>query len=145
MENKLIHIGSDHGGFELKSSLIRRLKEKGYEVNDLGTGSGDSVDYPEYGRRVAEAVLSDGNFGVVICGTGIGISIAANRFKGIRAALCHCVEYAELARKHNDANILALGGRFIGIETAEEILHAFLNTGFEGERHQRRIDMMDKN
>ena len=144
MIEKLIHIASDHGGFTLKSELIGLLKKKGYMTDDLGTYSEDSVDYPDFGRKAAEAVLADGNPGIIICGTGIGISIAANRVKGIRAALCHCPEYAELARKHNDANILALGGRFVDPDTAERIIDTFLNTGFEGGRHQRRIDLIDK-
>ncbi|MDD3045384.1 MAG: ribose 5-phosphate isomerase B [Candidatus Delongbacteria bacterium] len=144
MNSKLIHIASDHGGFALKSEMIGLLKKKGYMIDDLGTYSEDSVDYPDLGKKAAEAVLADGNFGIIICGTGIGISIAANRVKGIRAALCHCPEYAELARKHNDANILALGGRFLDADTAEKIAEVFLNTGFEGGRHQRRIDLIDK-
>ena len=144
MIEKLIHIASDHGGFTLKSELIGLLKKKGYMTDDLGTYSEDSVDYPDFGRKAAEAVLSDGNPGIIICGTGIGISIAANRVKGIRAALCHCPEYAELARKHNDANILALGGRFVDPDTAEKIAEVFLNTEFESGRHQRRIDLIDK-
>jgi len=144
MNSKLIHIASDHGGYALKSELIGLLKKKGYMIDDLGTYSEDSVDYPDLGKKAAEAVLADGNFGIIICGTGIGISIAANRVKGIRAALCHCPEYAELARKHNNANILALGGRFLDADTAEKIAEVFLNTGFEGGRHQRRIDLIDK-
>lgn len=144
MNSKLIHIASDHGGFALKSEMIGLLKKKGYMIDDLGTYSEESVDYPDLGKKAAEAVLADGNFGIIICGTGIGISIAANRVKGIRAALCHCPEYAELARKHNDANILALGGRFLDADTAEKIAEVFLNTGFEGGRHQRRIDLIDK-
>ncbi len=144
MNSKLIHIASDHGGYALKSELMERLKKKGYMIDDLGTYSEESVDYPDLGKKAAEAVLADGNFGIIICGTGIGISIAANRFKGIRAALCHCPEYAELARKHNNANILALGGRFLDADTAEKIAEVFLNTGFEGGRHQRRIDLIDK-
>ncbi|MGD9707337.1 MAG: ribose 5-phosphate isomerase B [Candidatus Delongbacteria bacterium] len=144
MNSKLIHIASDHGGFALKSEMIGLLKKKGYMIDDLGTYSEESADYPDLGKKAAEAVLADGNFGIIICGTGIGISIAANRIKGIRAALCHCPEYAELARKHNDANILALGGRFLDADTAEKIAEVFLNTGFEGGRHQRRIDLIDK-
>ncbi len=140
---RIIHIGSDHGGFELKSELSAALNRKGYSVDDLGTFSEDSVDYPEYGAKVARAVLKDGDFGIVICGTGIGISIAANRFKGIRAALCHCSEYAKLAREHNDANILALGGRFIDFQTALEITDVFLKTDFLGGRHKRRVDLLD--
>lgn len=141
---RIIHIGSDHGGFELKNSLSAVLKNKGFNVNDLGTYSEESVDYPEYGKKVADAVLRDGNAGIIICGTGIGISIAANRVKGIRAALCHCADYAKLSREHNDANILALGGRFVDIKTAEEITDIFLSTEFLGGRHQRRVDLLDK-
>ncbi|HAQ61102.1 TPA: ribose 5-phosphate isomerase B [Candidatus Delongbacteria bacterium] len=141
--DKIIHIGSDHGGFDLKGKLSAALTVKGYTVNDLGTFSEDSVDYPVFGKKVAEAVLKDGSFGIIICGTGIGISIAANRFKGIRAALCHCSEYAKLAREHNDANILALGGRFMDFKTAEEITDVFLKTEFLGGRHKRRVDLLD--
>ena len=141
---KLIHIGSDHGGFALKSGLSATLEHMGYEIDDLGTYSEDSVDYPVFGKKVAEAVLKDGNFGIIICGTGIGISIAANRIKGIRAALCNSIDYAKLSREHNDANILALGGRFTDIKTAEEITRVFLGTGFQGGRHQKRIDLLDK-
>ena len=140
---QLIHIGSDHGGFALKSRLSAILKHKGYEIDDLGTYSEDSVDYPEPGKKVALAVLKDGNTGIIICGTGIGISIAANRFKGIRAALCHNVEYAKLSREHNNANILALGGRFLDDRSAEEITDAFLKTEFQGGRHQRRVELLD--
>jgi len=144
MKCKLIHIASDHGGYTLKCELMNRLKEKDYGIDDLGTYSEESVDYPDFGRKAAEAVLADGNPGIIICGTGIGISITANRIKGVRAALCHCTEYAELARKHNNANILALGGRFTDPETAEKIAEVFLNTEFEGGRHQKRIDLIDK-
>jgi ribose 5-phosphate isomerase B len=140
---QLIHIGSDHGGFALKSRLSAILKQKGYEIDDLGTYSEDSVDYPEQGKKVALAVLKDGNTGIIICGTGIGISIAANRFKGIRAALCHNVEYAKLSREHNNANILALGGRFLDDRSAEEITDTFLKTEFLGGRHQRRVELLD--
>jgi len=144
MSSQIIHIGSDHGGFKLKTSLIGFLINKGYQIDDLGTFSEDSVDYPEFGRKVADAVLTDGNSGIIICGTGIGISIAANRIRGIRAALCHSVEYARLARQHNNANILALGGRFTEERKAEEITEAFLTTEFEGGRHQKRVDLIDK-
>jgi ribose 5-phosphate isomerase B len=144
MAKELIHIASDHGGFELKKKLIGHLKNSGYEIDDLGTETEESVDYPEFGSKAADAVLKDGRPGIIICGTGIGISIAANRKKGIRAALCHSVEYARLAREHNDANILALGGRFTDEETAFEITDVFLNTDFLGGRHQRRTDMLDK-
>lgn len=141
---KTVHIGSDHGGFSLKTQLIQRLEEAGYAVDDLGTFSEESVDYPEYAVKVAEKVLEDNSPGIIICGTGIGISIAANRIRGIRAALCHCVEYAEMARKHNNANVLALGGRFTDPAAAGKIAEVFLNTGFEGGRHERRIELIDK-
>ncbi|MBU4486319.1 MAG: ribose 5-phosphate isomerase B [Candidatus Delongbacteria bacterium] len=144
MNGRLIHIGSDHGGFKLKEILIDFLKEKEYEINDLGTFSEQSVDYPEFGRKVGYAVLKDGYFGIIICGTGIGISISANRLMGIRAALCHNIEYAKLAREHNDANILALGGRFLDELKAKAITEMFLTTNFEGGRHQKRVECIDK-
>jgi ribose 5-phosphate isomerase B len=143
MKTSRLHIASDHGGFKLKEHLKPFLEKNHFTVNDLGTYSEDSVNYPEFGQKAAEAVLSDGNPAIIICGTGIGISIAANRYKGIRAALCHCVEYAKLARQHNNANILALGGRFIKNEDAENIVKAFLVTKFEGGRHKNRIDLID--
>ncbi len=143
MGGQIIHIACDHGGFKLKESLIIFLSGEGYDVNDLGTYSEESVDYPVFGKKAAEAVLSDGNPAIIICGTGIGISIAANRHKGIRAALCHCPEYARLTRQHNDANILSLGGRFTPENEAKKIVKAFLATGFEGGRHKNRIEMLD--
>jgi ribose 5-phosphate isomerase B len=144
MGKRIIHIASDHGGYKLKEFLKVYLAEKGYEPDDLGTYSEESVDYPEFGKKAATAVLKDGYPAIIICGTGIGISISANRFKGIRAALCHCAEYAKLTRQHNDANILALGGRFIGFEASKEIVKAFLTTEFEGGRHQNRVELIDK-
>lgn len=144
MKHKLVHIASDHGGHKLKEFLKIYLKELGYEPDDLGTFSNEPVDYPLFGQKAAEAVLKDGNPGIIVCGTGIGISISANRYKGIRAALCHNAEYAKLSRQHNNANILALGGRFIGFEAAKEIVNIFLTTEFEGGRHQNRIDLIDK-
>lgn len=138
-----IHIASDHGGFALKEHLKSFLAENNIAVDDLGAYSEDSVNYPDYGKKAAEAVLNDGDPAIIICGTGIGISIAANRYRGIRAALCHCVEYAKLARQHNNANILALGGRFIKKEEAQSIVTAFLETEFEGGRHKNRIDLID--
>ncbi|PID29473.1 MAG: ribose 5-phosphate isomerase B [Candidatus Cloacimonadota bacterium] len=141
--NRKIYLGSDHGGFELKEKLVGYLISQGYDVVDLGTRSTDSVNYPEFGRKVAEHVLKDGCMGVIVCGTGLGISIAANRIKGIRAALCHSVEYAKLAREHNNANILALGGRFTEDILAFDILDTFLETNFEGGRHQARVDDID--
>ncbi|MBL8646729.1 MAG: ribose 5-phosphate isomerase B [Sphingosinicella sp.] len=139
----VIAIGSDHAGYVLKSAVADWLKEAGHEVLDLGTNGGESVDYPDFGRAVGEAVASGrAEKGVVVCGSGIGISIAANRVKGARAALCMNGLMARLSRQHNDANILALGERLIGIETARDCLNEFLNTPFEGGRHQRRVDKL---
>ena len=135
-----VAIAADHGGFELKSALVPVLQALGFAVLDLGTSNRDSVDYPEFADAVA-AALKDGRAarGVLICGTGIGISIAANRHAGVRAAPCHDGLTARLARQHNDANVLALGGRLIGIETAKDCLTNFLQTPFEGGRHARRV------
>jgi len=140
MAAEIIAIASDHAGFEYKDVLKRQLTEWGFEVLDLGTDSTASVDYPDFGRRLAKAV-AEGKVrrGVVVCGTGIGISIAANREPAVRAALCHDVTSARLARAHNDANVLALGARTTGIEVARETLRAFLDTAFEGGRHQGRV------
>ncbi|MEA3538662.1 ribose 5-phosphate isomerase B [Sphingosinicella sp.] len=139
----VIAIGSDHAGYVLKSAVADWLREAGHEVLDLGTNGGESVDYPDFGRAVGEAVASGkAEKGVVVCGSGIGISIAANRVKGARAALCMNGLMARLSRQHNDANILALGERLIGIETARDCLNEFLNTPFEGGRHQRRVDKL---
>ena len=141
--NRLI-IGSDHGGFELKSYLISYLESKGIDVVDAGCNSEESVDYPEFGKKVAHAV-ADGEVeaGIVICGTGIGISVAANRVKGARATLCHSVEYATLARQHNNSNVLALGGRFVAPKDAEKIVDAWLDTEYEGGRHEKRVQLID--
>jgi ribose 5-phosphate isomerase B len=135
-----VAIAADHGGFELKSALVPVLQALGFAVLDLGTSNGESVDYPDFADAVA-AALNDGRAarGVLICGTGIGISIAANRHAGVRAAPCHDGLTARLARQHNDANVLALGGRLIGIETAKDCLTNFLQTPFEGGRHARRV------
>ena len=144
---KKIFIGSDHGGFGLKSEVLTYLKndKKEYEIIDLGTYSEDSVNYPEYGHKVANSVMSnlENSFGIVICGTGIGISISANKVKGIRAALCHSVEYAKLSREHNNANVLAMGGRFTTIENAKDMIDAFLTTEFEGGRHIGRVEAIE--
>jgi ribose 5-phosphate isomerase B len=136
----IVAIAADHGGFDLKSALVPVLRELGATVLDLGTTSRESVDYPEFADALAAAII-DGRAGrgVLICGTGIGMSIAANRHPGIRAALCHDGLTARLARQHNDANVLALGGRVTGIETARDCLTNFLNTTFEGGRHARRV------
>ena len=140
-----IAIACDHGGFELKEAVKAYLESRGdVEVTDLGTNSTESVDYPKYGKACAEAVASgEADRGIVCCGTGIGISIAANKVKGIRCGLCTNVEMAELTRKHNNANMLAMGGRIIDEETGLAITKAFLDTEFEGGRHQRRIDQIE--
>lgn len=142
----MLALGCDQGGFGLKAVIVKYLNEKNIEFKDFGTFSEESVDYPNYGEAVARAVLSgECDTGVIICGTGIGISIAANRFKGIRAALCHDAFSARAARQHNDANILAMGGRVIGPGSCLDILDVFLNTPFsDEERHKRRIAMLDK-
>lgn len=141
--NKIIALASDHGGFALKSRVADFLKSAGYEILDLGTHSADRVDYPEYGFALAKAI-ADGKAsrGIGLCGSGIGISIAMNRNPAVRAALCHDVTSARLARLHNDANVLALGARLTGEETALECVKAFLETGFEGGRHQARVEKL---
>ena len=139
-----IAVASDHGGFALKEEIAKYLTEAGYDVLNLGTNSAESVDYPEYGKKCAEAVVSgQSERGIVVCGTGIGISMAANKVKGVRCALCTSVHMAEMTRRHNDANMLALGGRTTENELALEIVKAFLATEFEGGRHKRRVDMLD--
>ena len=138
-------IGSDHAGFELKENVISILKHRGMIFIDCGTFSQESSDYPQYARKTSKVILeSNIPRGILICGTGIGMSISANRFKGIRAALCHNEEYAELARKHNNANILVLGGRFTPDAEVNPILDKFLNTDFEDGRHKRRLDQIEK-
>lgn len=137
---KTIAIASDHAGFELKEVLKTAIGSLGYKVMDLGTNSTTSVDYPDYGYKLATAVSSgQAEFGVAICGSGIGISIAANRKPKVRAALCHNIETARLARQHNNANVLALGARIVSAELAQEILSTFLATEFEGGRHENRV------
>ncbi len=135
-------VASDHGGFRLKTEIIKFFREKGIDFEDLGTYSEDSVDYPDYALAVAEAVAG-GRFdlGVVCCGTGIGVSISANKVPGIRAALCHDTFSARMAREHNDANVIALGQRVIGSGLALEIVRAFLGSKFQGGgRHSRRVE-----
>ncbi len=142
---KKIAIASDHGGFDLKESVIAHLLNTGWEVDDLGPHSGDSVDYPDYGIKLAEAVAEKKvERGIVICGTGIGMSIVVNRYPGIRGTLCSDVFTAKLCRKHNDSNILIMGGRVIGRGLAAEIVNTWLNTPFEGGRHQRRLDKINQ-
>ena len=143
MTQKII-LAADHAGFPLKQSVQSFLVSKGYDVVDLGTNSLDSVDYPDFGHAAAHAILEGkAETGIIICGTGIGISISANRHKGIRCALCGDAETAELARRHNNANILALAGRVLSAEQAQSIISAFLDTEFEGGRHQNRIVKID--
>lgn len=136
-------IGSDHAGFELKEQVREYLESKGHKVKDFGAYSTDRVDYPNIGHAVAKYAVDEDVLGIVICGTGIGISIAANKVKGARAALCHDVNYAKLAREHNNANVLAMGGRFTPMNNAVAIVDAFLTTEFEGGRHQTRIDLLE--
>lgn len=143
MSGITVAIGSDHAGVGLKGILVADLKAMGHAVLDLGTHGGESVDYPDFGYAVAEAVTSGkAQRGVVICGSGIGISIAANRHPAVRAALCTSGLMARLARQHNDANVLALGERLIGVEVARDCLREFLVTAFEGGRHQARVDKL---
>lgn len=138
-----IAIGCDHGGFVLKDSVINYLEEQGIEVQDFGTYSTASVDYPDYALPVAAAVASGkADKGILMCGTGIGISICANKVKGIRCALCHDEYTAEMTARHNDANILAMGGRVVDCDTAVKIVKTWLETTFEGGRHCGRIDRM---
>lgn len=138
-----ISIGSDHAGFDLKEQLKNYLEEEGYEVIDEGTYSLESVDYPDFGKKVGKRVADkEADRGLVVCGSGIGISIAANKVPGIRCALVSEPLSARLSRQHNDANVLALGGRLTGLEMAKECLKVFLQTDFEGGRHQRRIDKL---
>jgi len=139
-EDRKVAIGSDHAGFELKTAIIKVLADENYQVMDCGTFSEESVDYPDIAENVAAAVLTHKIKGIIICGTGIGISIAANKIPGIRAALCYNLDSARLARQHNDANIVAVGARMLEQDLAIEIVKTFLATGFEAGRHQRRIE-----
>jgi len=136
-----IAIGCDHAGFLLKEELKAYLQALGHEVVDMGTHSLDSVDYPDYARQVAEAVAQGRvERGIVICGTGIGSSIVANKVPGVRAALCHESYTARMSREHNDSNVLALGGRVLGVELAKEIVQVWLASEFQGGRHARRVE-----
>lgn len=139
-----ISIGSDHAGYPLKEEIKKYLLEKDYIVNDLGTDNLESVDYPDYGHKVGKSVVDgEADFGIVICGSGIGISIAANKVEGVRCALCSEPLSAELSRKHNDANVLSMGARLIGNDMAKKIVDTFLSTEFEAGRHSRRIDKIE--
>ena len=141
----MIALGCDHGGFDLMQEVIAHLDEKGIEYKNFGTFDTKSTDYPIYARKVVKSILSgESEKGILICGTGLGISITANRYKGIRAAVCHDCFSAEATRQHNDANILAMGGRVVGPGLALMIVDTFLNTPFsEDERHKRRIALID--
>lgn len=137
----IIGIGSDHAGFDLKEEMKKFMEENGYEVRDFGTNNKESVDYPDFGRSVGEAVAAgEIDKGVVICGTGIGISISANKVKGVRAALCGDVFSARMSREHNDANVIAMGGRVLGVDLAKEILLTYLKSEFQGGRHEIRVN-----
>ncbi|HSQ97858.1 MAG TPA: ribose 5-phosphate isomerase B [Rickettsiales bacterium] len=145
MNKRIIAIGNDHGGTELKNKITNKFKND-FEFIDCGTDNTDSVDYPDYSKKVCELVLSKKvEFGILICGTGIGMSISANRYKGIRAALCFHSQMARLAKEHNNANILCLGARMIGDEVAFECFYIFSKTTFAGGRHLKRIEKIDNN
>ncbi len=141
--NRIV-IASDHAGFELKESLKETLKAEGVNVEDLGPGNSDRVDYPDYGTKVAKAVSDDEDLnGIVICGTGIGMSIVVNRFPKVRGTLCSDLYTAKLCRQHNDSNVLILGGRVVGKGLAYEIVKTWLETPFEGGRHSLRLEKID--
>lgn len=140
MSPKRIALASDHGGFEQKEQLKLWLQEEGYEVDDFGCHDESSVDYPDFARVAAEAVArGDDDAGVLVCGTGIGVMLAANKVRGIRAANLTSSEFARLSREHNDANVATLSGRFVSLEDNKEIVRTFLTTDFEGGRHERRV------
>lgn len=140
-----IALGADHAGYEYKDKLISYLTENGYSCVDCGTNGPESVDYPVYASKVCELVRSEEcDFGILVCGTGIGMSIAANKHRGIRAALCNEPESTAMTRHHNNSNILCLGARMISFETALELTNVFISTEFDGGRHERRIEMLDK-
>ena len=141
----MIALGCDHGGYALKVEIIKYLEEEGVPYRDFGTYSTDSCDYPVYGEAVARAVASgECEKGLLFCGTGVGISLAANRVKGIRAVNCSEPYSAQMSRRHNDANILCLGGRVVGPGLAQQIVSVWLNTEFDGGRHARRVSMLDE-
>ena len=141
MENKKISIASDHAGVSLKDLVSEYLSREGHEIINHGTFNNDSVDYPDYAKKVTNDIISQvSDFGILICGTGQGMAITANKQVGIRAALCYEPEIAELSRSHNDCNVLTLGARFIDSNVAIECILKFINTSFEGGRHQNRID-----
>ena len=139
-----IAIGSDHAGFKMKEDVKKWLLDEGYQVKDFGTDSEDSVDYPDFAEKTAKNVEEgDSDLGILICGTGIGMAISANKVKGIRAARCHDSYSARMARAHNNSNILTFGSRVIGIELAKDIVKTYLTTEYSGGRHQRRVGKID--
>ncbi|NLE48438.1 MAG: ribose 5-phosphate isomerase B [Sandaracinaceae bacterium] len=144
MSKKKLFIAADHAGVGLKARLVESARELGYEAIDLGTHDESSVDYPDYAAEVASRVQRGEGVGILVCGSGVGMSIAANRFKGVRAALCTDPYVAKATRQHNDANVLCLGARVVGEGLAEEIFRTFLETPFEGGRHQRRVDKIER-
>jgi ribose 5-phosphate isomerase B len=140
-----VALGSDHAGFELKEIIKKYLTDRDFTLLDFGTDSTRSVDYPDFARKVCEAVLTgDAERGILLCGTGVGMSMMANRFQGIRGALCHDHFTALAARRHNDSNVLILGGRILGKDLAMEIVDTWLDTPFEGGRHERRVKKFDE-
>ncbi len=140
----MIVAASDHAGLPLKRAVLGHLASKGIDAEDLGTFDESSVDYPDFAHRLAARVAAgDGAVGILICGTGIGMSMAANRHRGVRAALCHDAYTAEMARRHNDANVLCMGARVLGPGVAEQIVDVFLSTPFEGGRHARRVGKIE--
>ncbi len=141
----ILGIASDHGGFELKEFLKDYLLKQKLKIKDFGCFSSESVDYPDFAKKLCKELLSGSiNRGILICGTGIGMSITANRFKGIRATLCNDIFSAKMSRRHNNSNVLCLGGRIIGTELAKEIVNVWLNEKFEGDRHIRRLKKIDE-
>jgi ribose 5-phosphate isomerase B len=137
-------VGADHAGYELKGALVAELAKLGFEIQDLGTDSLESCDYPDYAHAVSDAIEEGrADLGILVCGTGVGMSIAANRHAGVRAVVCSEPFSARMSRRHNDANVLCLGARVVGLGTALDILDAFLHTPFEGGRHERRVSKMN--
>ncbi|WP_038031215.1 ribose 5-phosphate isomerase B [Thermonema rossianum] len=141
MEKETVFIGSDHAGFEYKEAIKKMLTEAGYRIEDVGTHSSESVDYPDYAHPVAQAVEEGkAHWGILICGSGNGVCMTANKHAKVRAALCWNEEIARLARQHNDANVICLPARFVSLEEAKAMVKTFLTTGFEGGRHERRVN-----
>lgn len=144
MLNKTIIIGADHAGFELKNKIKNYLIENGYSIKDIGVNSSNSCDYPIIAKAVAKEVMLNSSCGILICGTGVGMSICANKVKGIRAVVCSEPTSAKLSKEHNNSNILCFGARIIGESLAKDICKVWLESEFQGERHQRRIDMIEE-